>query len=395
MDPLRIRLAEDVRDQPAVIRVIGCGGGGGNAVNRMIESGLRHVEFCTANTDAQALRRSKAPLMLQLGEKLTRGLGAGGIPMVGRQAAEESVDKIREVLAGSDMVFVTAGMGGGTGTGSAPLVARIAREECKALTVGVVTTPFQWEGRVKLNQAEEGLKELKEYCDTLIVIPNDRLQEVVPPDTRFDDAFRIADDILRQAVQAISNVITHPGEINMDFANVRTVMTGAGEALMGIGEARGPDRALRAAQAAMSNPLLANVTIDGAKGIIANIVGSRDITLHEVGEAMNSIYQTCPEAHVFYGHAFDETLEDRIQITIIATGFPSARMGLMGRKANISARPHRPLVSERRPIIRTGGIPVADPMMDEPGSIPGKKRNLEEELQKPAFLRLKSNRLRG
>jgi cell division protein FtsZ len=387
---MRVRLAEDVRDQPAIIRVIGCGGGGGNAVNRMIESGLRHVEFCAANTDNQALRRSKAAVMIQLGEKLTRGLGAGGIPAVGRQAAEESSDKIREVLTGSDMVFVTAGMGGGTGTGSAPLVARIARQECKALTVGVVTSPFQWEGRVKLNQADEGLKELKNFCDTLIVIPNDRLQEVVAPDTRFDDAFRIADDVLRQAVQAISNVITHPGEINMDFANVRTVMTGAGEALMGIGEARGPNRALDAAQRAIRNPLLQDVTIDGAKGVIVNIVGSRDITLHEVGEAMNYIYSACPEAHVFYGHAFDEALEDRIQITIIATGFPAVRVTHRDARKMPMARGR--LSGDRRPLARTPQAPGDEPVMDEPSSLPARKKSAEEDLQKPAFLRLKSPR---
>lgn len=391
---VRIKLAEDVRDQPAVIRVIGVGGGGGNAVNRMIEAGLRQVEFCAANTDAQALRRSKAPLMIQLGERLTRGLGAGGNPSMGRQAAEESAEKIKEVLSGSDMVFVTAGMGGGTGTGGAPLVARIAKEECKALTVGVVTRPFQFEGRVKLAQAESGLKELKAYCDTLIVIPNDRLLSIVEPTTRFEDAFRIADDVLRQAVQAISNVITHPGEINMDFANVRTVMTGAGEALMGIGEARGPDRALRAAQLAVKNPLLEDITIDGAKGVITNIVGSRDITLHEVGEAMNYIYSACPEAHVFYGHAFDEALEDRIQITVIATGFPSIRAGLAGRKAAGNRAGRTP--AERRSGARPGSpAPVTDFATDGSEISAVDKKTLEEELQRPAFLRLRSSRLRS
>src|SRR5262245_3492797 len=387
---MRIKLAEDVREQPAVIRVIGVGGGGGNAVNRMIESGLRHVEFCAANTDAQALRRSKAPLMIQLGEKLTRGLGAGGNPSVGRQAAEESTEKVKEVLSGSDMVFVTAGMGGGTGTGGAPLVARVAKEECKALTVGVVTRPFQFEGRVKLAQAENGLKELKAFCDTLIVIPNDRLLSIVEPTTRFEDAFRIADDVLRQAVQAISNVITHPGEINIDFANVRPVMTGAGEALMGIGEARGPDRALRAAQLAVRNPLLEDVTIDGAKGVITNIVGSRDITLHEVGEAMNTIYTACPEAHVFYGHAFDDSLEDRIQITVIATGFPAVRAQAAGKKT--AARNPR---FSRGGARSTAGDPGADVPLD--GSEIGvlKKKNIDEELQRPAFLRLRPNRLRS
>ena len=387
---MRIKLAENIREQPAVIRVIGVGGGGGNAVNRMVEGGLRHVEFCAANTDSQALRRSKAPMMIQLGEKLTRGLGAGGNPSVGRQAAEESSEKIKEVLAGSDMVFVTAGMGGGTGTGGAPLVARVAKEECKALTVGIVTRPFQFEGRVKLAQAENGLKELKAYCDTLIVIPNDRLLSIVEPTTRFEDAFRIADDVLRQAVQAISNVITHPGEINMDFANVRTVMTGAGEALMGIGEARGPDRALRAAQAAIRNPLLEDVTIDGAKGVITNIVGNRDITLHEVGEAMNYIYSACPEAHVFYGHAFDESLEDRIQITVIATGFPSVRLGPAGKKS----APRTRATAERRIPSRAGAPAGIDGMSEEMPSPGAKRKNLEEELQRPAFLRFKSNKLR-
>jgi cell division protein FtsZ len=389
---MRIRLAEDIREQPAVIRVIGVGGGGGNAVNRMIEAGLRHVEFSAANTDAQALRRSKAPILIQLGEKLTRGLGAGGNPGVGRQAAEESSDKIKEILHGSDMVFVTAGMGGGTGTGGAPMVARIAKEECKALTVGVVTSPFQFEGRVKLSQAEAGLKELKAYCDTLIVIPNDRLMAIVEPTTRFEDAFRIADDVLRQAVQAISNVITHPGEINMDFANVRTVMTGAGEALMGIGEARGPDRALRAAQAALRNPLLEDVTIDGAKGVITNIVGNRDITLHEVGEAMNHIYSACPEAHVFYGHAFDESLEDRIQITVIATGFPAARSGLMNRRSLQKTRPAQN--GERKKAARVPGDFIPDAAQPGMVSSNGKLRDFEEELQKPAYLRFKPNRSR-
>ncbi|MFA5976251.1 MAG: cell division protein FtsZ [Elusimicrobiota bacterium] len=389
---MRIKLAEDVREQPAVIRVIGVGGGGGNAVNRMIEAELRHVEFVAANTDAQTLRRSKAPLMIQLGEKLTRGLGAGGNPSIGRQAAEESTDKIREVLMGSDMVFVTAGMGGGTGTGAAPLVARIAKEECKALTVGVVTRPFQFEGRVKLVQGDSGLKELKAYCDTLIVIPNDRLFSIVEPTTRFEDAFRIADDVLRQAVQAISNVITHPGEINMDFANVRTVMTDAGEALMGIGEARGPDRALRAAQAAIRNPLLEDVSIDGAKGVITNIVGSHDITLHEVGEAMNYIYSTCPEAHVFYGHAFDEHLEDRIQITVIATGFPAVRTGSGSKKGVVRSRTG---VERREPARVGAGAPLGEMVPDAPDVQAAKRRNLEDELQRPAFLRLKPSRLRS
>ena len=388
---MRIKLAEDVREQPATIRVIGVGGGGGNAVNRMIEAGVKHVQFIAANADAQALRRNKAPMMVQLGERLTRGLGAGGSPTMGRQAAEESSEKIKEALAGSDMVFVTAGMGGGTGTGGAPMVARVAKEECKALTVGVVTRPFQFEGRVKLTQAENGLKEMKAFCDTLIVIPNDRLLSIVEPTTRFEDAFRIADDVLRQAVQAISNVITHPGEINMDFANVRTVMTGAGEALMGIGEARGPDRALRAAQAAIKNPLLEDVSIDGAKGVITNIVGSRNITLHEVGEAMNYIYSACPEAHVFYGHAFDESLEDRIQITVIATGFPAVRMGLGRQRPTAKSRS----VERRRTPARLGGTGMGEDYAETPETSPGSKRRiLEEELQKPAFLRFKSGKLR-
>jgi cell division protein FtsZ len=227
----------------------------------------------------------------------------------------------------------------------------------------------------------------------LIVIPNDRLLSIVEPTTRFEDAFRIADDVLRQAVQAISNVITQPGEINMDFANVRTVMTGAGEALMGIGEARGPDRALRAAQLAVKNPLLEDVTIDGAKGVITNIVGSRDITLHEVGEAMNYIYNACPEAHVFYGHAFDETLEDRIQITVIATGFPAARTGLAGRKTPGARTPRLP--SERRVLARAGALPGSEALTDGSEISAIDKKAIEEELQRPAFLRLRSGRLRS
>ncbi|MBI3291738.1 MAG: cell division protein FtsZ [Elusimicrobia bacterium] len=373
---MRIRLVEDSREQPAIIRVIGVGGGGGNAINRMIEANVEYVEFIAANTDAQALRRNRATLAVQLGERLTRGLGAGGNPVIGRQAAEESHDKIREVLEGADMVFVTAGMGGGTGTGGAPVVAQIAKEVCHALTVGVVTRPFQFEGRIKAAQAENGLKELRHVCDTLIVIPNDRLLSIVDPTTRFEDAFRIADDVLRQAVQAISNVITHPGEINMDFANVRTVMTGAGEALMGIGEAQGTDRALHAAQNAVRNPLLEDVTIDGAKGVIVNIVGNRDITLHEVGEAMNYIYAACPEAHVFYGHAFDERLDDRIQITVIATGFPATRPVLRSRRW--------PEGATRRGD-RTSHRPSLGALRDEGSFQKGKVS--EEELRLPTYLR--------
>ncbi len=324
---VQIKFSEDFNEQPASIKVIGLGGAGGNAVNRMIEAGLSHVEFVTANTDSQALRRNKAPVRLQLGERITKGLGVGGNPVLGRQATEESRDRLAEVMTGADMVFVTAGMGGGTGTGSAPVVAQIAKSLNPApLVVGVVTRPFDFEGMVRKNQADQGIEELRAHVDTLLAIPNDRLFDIIDESTTSIEAFRVADNVLRQAVQAITDVITRHGLINVDFADVRSIMSGAGEALMGMGEARGAGRALDAAKMAIQSPLLENVTIDGAKGLLVNISGSKSITLFEVKTAMDFIKNAASaESHVFYGQVFDDALEDRFNVTVIATGFPPAR----------------------------------------------------------------------
>ncbi len=324
---VKIKFTEDFTDQPAVLRVVGVGGGGGNAVNRMIQSGVKNVEFIAANTDAQWLRHSSlAPIRLQLGTQLTKGLGAGGDPEKGRLAAEESHADLKNVLLGSDMVFITAGMGGGTGTGAAPIVAKLAKE-LGILTVGVVTRPFEFEGRQRAQQAEAGIKNMRQYTDTLVIIPNDRLFSVVEKDTPWEECFRIVDDVLRKAVQAISDVITRPQEINMDFANVKALMASSGEALMGIGEATGHDRAIRAAQKAIDSPLLENVAINGAKGLLVNISGKkRNVTMHEVRDAMTHIYSAVsPDARVFGGLGSEDSLGDAIRITVIATGFPAQK----------------------------------------------------------------------
>lgn len=307
-------------EQYAEIKVIGVGGGGNNAVNRMISAGLRGVEFLTVNTDAQALLLSQAPMKIQIGEKLTKGLGAGANPEVGEKAAQESRDDILAALKGADMVFVTAGMGGGTGTGAAPVVAECAKE-IGALTVGVVTKPFSFEGRRRMQQAERGIAKLMEKVDTLITIPNDRLLQVVEKRTSILDAFRIADDVLRQGVQGISDLIAVPGLINLDFADVKTIMTQTGSALMGIGIATGENRAADAAQTAISSPLL-ETSIQGAKGVLLNITGGMNLGLFEVNEAAEIISQAAdPEANIIFGAVIDESLQDEIRVTVIATGF--------------------------------------------------------------------------
>lgn len=304
----------------AQIRVVGVGGGGSNAVNRMVEAGLRGVEFVAVNTDAQALMLAKAPLRLQIGDKLTRGLGSGGNPNVGAKAAEESHDEIVEVLKGSDMVFLTAGMGGGTGTGAGPVIASIARE-LGALTIGVVTKPFGFEGVQRAKSAEEGLAKLKEQVHTLIVVPNDRLLQIVDKKASIETAFRVADDILRQAVQGVSEIITVPGLINVDFADVRAVMAEGGSALMGIGRASGDNRATEAAQKAISSPLL-DVTIDGAHGVLFNICGAPGLTLFEVEQAASVIRERVDAgANIRFGAVLDEGMGDEVEITVIATGF--------------------------------------------------------------------------
>jgi cell division protein FtsZ len=305
----------------ANIKVVGVGGGGSNAVNRMIAAGLGGVEFLVANTDVQALKQSKAPVKIQIGAKLTKGLGAGANPDIGRQAALEDTDKIIEALEGADMVFVTTGMGGGTGTGAAPIVASLAAE-LNALTVAVVTKPFAFEGKKRLSQADRGLQELKECVDTVITIPNERLLATLERGTSLFDAFHIADDILRQAVQGISDLIIVPGLINLDFADVKTVMSGMGMALMGTGTATGENRAVEAAKRAISSRLLEDGSIQGARGVLINITGGHDLGLHEVSEASSIIHDAADtDANIIFGAVLDERMKDEVKITVIATGF--------------------------------------------------------------------------
>ncbi|MDR2957621.1 MAG: cell division protein FtsZ [Coriobacteriales bacterium] len=309
------------RDHLAVIKVVGVGGGGTNAVNRMVEAGIRGVEFVAINTDRQALLMSDADLTVHIGEDLTRGLGAGANPEIGAQAAEESRAEIREVLNGADMVFVTAGEGGGTGTGGAPIVAEIARDEIGALTVGVVTKPFSFEGRKRRQQAEDGIALLAANVDTLIIIPNDRLLQIVDKKVSMLDAFRIADDILRQGTQGITDLITIPGLINLDFNDVRAVMKDAGTAMMGIGVASGENRAVEAATAAISSKLFES-TIAGAKGVLISIAGASDMALQEVSDAADTVTESAdPDAQIIFGSVIDDTLDDQMRVTVIATGF--------------------------------------------------------------------------
>lgn len=304
----------------ARIKVIGVGGAGCNAVNRMIEAGLSGVEFIAVNTDVQALMLSKAPKRISIGEKLTRGLGAGGDPNIGQKAAEESSDDLYEAVNGADMVFITAGMGGGTGTGAAPIISQIAKET-GALTIGVVTKPFGFEGQRKRRTAEEGLERLREQVNTLIVIPNDRLLDIVDKKAPVLEAFRVADDALRQGIQGISEVVTVPGMINVDFADVRAVMQEGGSALMAVGRGKGENRAVDAAKAAIASPLL-DITIEGARGVLFNITAGRDLTLAEVDAAANIIKATAdPDANIIFGAVINESMNDEVQITVIATGF--------------------------------------------------------------------------
>ncbi|HEX5890818.1 MAG TPA: cell division protein FtsZ [Pyrinomonadaceae bacterium] len=327
----------------ARIKVIGIGGGGSNAVNRMIEAGIEGIEFLVANTDLQALKRSRAPIKIQLGSRLTKGLGAGADPGVGREAALEDTDKIIEVLEGADMVFVTTGLGGGTGTGAAPIVASLATE-LDALTVAVVTKPFQFEGRRRMQQADQGLRELRECVDTVITIPNERLLHTVDRGVSLSDSFRVADDVLRQAVQGISDLITVPGLINLDFADVKSIMQGMGMALMGAGRATGENRAIEATQQAISSPLLEEATIQGAKGVLINITGGPDLTLFEVNAASSIIRESADDdANIIFGAVIDETLTDEMKITVIATGFDreSASLGTGAATTVMPAPPPR------------------------------------------------------
>ncbi len=310
----------------ARIKVVGVGGGGSNAVNRMIEEGLSGIEFVAVNTDAQALLLSDAPTRVRIGDKLTRGLGAGGNPETGQKAAEESAEDLYEVLKGSDMVFIAAGIGGGTGTGAAPIIAQIAKE-IGALTIGVVTRPFTFEGAKRAQSAEHGISQLKEQVDTLIVIPNDRLLQIADKKASLHDSFKIADDVLRQGIQGISELITVPGLINLDFADVRTIMSEGGAALMAVGRASGEERARAAAEQAISSTLL-DITIDGARGILFNVTGGHDLSLFEVNQAAAIIKETAhPDVNLIFGAVIDPSMGDELRVTVIATGFDNSHIG--------------------------------------------------------------------
>jgi len=379
MGDLRVDFSDELRDG-AKIKVIGVGGGGGNAVNRMISADVKGVDFLVANTDAQALQASKASLKIQLGAKLTKGLGSGGNPEIGRRAALEDTEKIIEALEGADMVFVTAGLGGGTGTGGAPIVASLARE-LGALTVAVVTKPFAFEGKRRMLQAEQGLAELSQGVDTLICIPNERLMQFVDKGTSFFEAFRIADDILRQGVQGISDIITITGIINRDFADIKTIMEGMGYAVMGTAVARGENRAVEATNRAMASPLLEDASINGAQGILLNITGSNKLTLYEVHEASTLVQKAAAEnANIIFGAVHDESMGDAVKVTVIATGIKSEKMGI------------KPL-STLSPALRTAQQSVKN-MMAKKEKLPVEApppnvttEGQEDDLEVPTFMR--------
>lgn len=316
-----IKRVDDFGAYPATIKIMGLGGAGGNAVNRMVESGIKGVEFIAVNTDAQALRSSSAGLKVQIGTNLTKGLGVGGDPELGKKAAKEDEEQIRESLIDADMVFITAGMGGGTGTGSAQVVADIARE-IGALTVAVVTKPFLFEGRVRANNADWGIENLRDKVDTLVIIPNQRLLGLIDENTPAHLAWYKVDEVLRRSIQSISDVITSTGIVNVDFNDVKAIMKNAGRALMGMGESVGKDRAIRAAQAAVTSPLLEDVSIEGARGVLVNITGGKDLTMYEINKAMTLIQETVsPEANVYFGQVVDESMEGSVKVTVIATNF--------------------------------------------------------------------------
>jgi len=362
----------------AQIKVIGVGGGGSNAVNRMIDNGVKGVEFITVNTDAQALHLAKSEHRLQIGDKLTRGLGAGANPEVGKKAAEESREAIMNTLRGADMVFVTAGMGGGTGTGAAPVIAEIARE-CGALTVGVVTRPFSFEGRKRSTHAELGIEALKEKVDTLIVIPNDRLLEIVDKKTPMLEAFREVDNVLRQAVQGISDLIAEPALINLDFADVKTIMTERGSALMGIGVANGENRAAEAARKAIMSPLL-ETSIEGARGVIMNITGGMNLSLYEVNEAAEIVISASDlEVNMIFGAMIEEDMKDDVKVTVIATGFETKPpVNIPGRRpvtaAQPEAAPETRSASQLRPF---GNQPSGGDQLDIPTFLRNRPRHNE------------------
>ncbi len=378
----------------ATIKVIGVGGGGNNAVNRMIEHGVQGVEFISVNTDAQALNLAKSEVKLQIGSKLTRGLGAGAVPEIGKKAAEESREVIEEALKGADMVFVTAGMGGGTGTGAAPVIAQIAKE-MGALTVGVITRPFGFEGPKRSKQAVSGTEAMKEAVDTLIVIPNDRLLQIVDKNTPMLEAFREADNVLRQGVQGISDLIAVPGLINLDFADVKTIMTNRGSALMGIGIATGENRAADAAKKAISSPLL-ETSIDGAKGVLMNITGGSNLSLYEVQEAAEIVSNASdPEVNMIFGSVINDDLKDELVVTVIATGFDESKQQTVqtrratGQKIDVNRPNYAKPEESRRPVENAPAEPQAPSYREE------EPTNTDHgDVDVPAFIRNRNRRKR-
>ncbi len=386
--PFTFDLADDVTTRPTVIKVIGVGGGGGNAVDRMIQSRMRGIEFLVANTDAQCLRKSIAPIKLPIGQKLTQGRGAGANPEVGQQAAREDADSLRASLEGSEMIFITAGMGGGTGSGAAPVIAEISKE-LGALTVGVVTKPFHFEGRVRARQAEDAIEALRQSVDTLIVIPNEKLLAVAERRTGVREAFRLADDVLRKGVQGISDIILVPGDINVDFADVKTIMQERGDALMGMGQGQGEKRATIAAQQAISSPLLDDISISGATGLLVNITGGADLSLAEVSDAMSIVTEACDdECNIIYGHVVDEGLNDECRITVIATGFNKRRE--MAKTVPFPETARRPFSAsiEQAAVARRKNV-VGSPNVFVEEVTPAKPLGRGEDIETPTFMRWK------
>lgn len=385
--PFTFDAPDDRPAQPTVIKVIGVGGGGTNAVNRMIQSKMRGVEFLVTNTDAQVLGRSPAPVKIPIGQELTQGLGAGANPEIGQKAAEESRETLSEALSGAHMVFVTCGMGGGTGSGAGPIVASIARD-CNALTVGVVTKPFHFEGRRRMRQAEEAIEQLRANVDTLIVIPNEKLLSVAERRTGIQDAFRLADDVLRKGVQGISDIILVPGEVNVDFADVRTIMQERGDALMGMGHGKGERRAVDAAKQAIQSPLLDDLSISGATGLLVNITGGPDLSLADVGEAMEIITEACDDdCNIIYGQVIDESLEDECRITAIATGFNKKRENntvAFPESRTHDSRTHAVVGPSQPAFLRRKQIVGGDVLVEE---VARKKAAIGDDIETPTFVR--------
>jgi cell division protein FtsZ len=381
---------EEPAGQNALMKVIGVGGGGGNAVNRMIDEDLEGVEFITVNTDAQALKNNKANLKIQIGKKLTRGLGAGARPEIGRQALEENQDEIAKILEGADLVFITAGMGGGTGTGAAPLIGQMARE-MGALTIAIVTKPFLFEGKKRMRQAEEGLAELKQAVDTMIVVPNERLLAVVGKGTSFKDALKKADEVLLHATQGISDLIRVTGEVNVDFADVRTIMANRGAALMGTGFGRGENRSVEAAQEAISSPLLDNISINGAAGVLINITGGMDLNLDEVSTIAGIIQDAAgDEAEIIFGAVHDSSMKEEVRVTVIATGFEKDEV--MGRQDNVirgnfAGRHSRSVTRPSQGGHVTPAAPAQNPAPRPVAPRPKPERGFPNDLEIPTFIR--------